>query len=72
VGIELIRHIGVENMLWGNDYPHIEGCWPNSDKVIDAWGSKVSVKDKTKLMGLNAARIFNIPVPLQYQQSAAA
>ena len=30
-----LRHkIGIDNMLWGSDYPHYEGSWPNSRKVI--------------------------------------
>jgi predicted TIM-barrel fold metal-dependent hydrolase len=72
IGIELQKHIGVDNMLWGNDYPHIEGCWPNSDRVIEAWGTRVNDADKCKLLGLNAARIFSIPVPLKYRQEVAA
>jgi predicted TIM-barrel fold metal-dependent hydrolase len=71
IGIELQRYIGTDNMLWGNDYPHIEGCWPNSDVVIDAWGTKVSKEEKAKMLGLNAAKLFNIPVPARYQQAAA-
>lgn len=72
IGIELQKHIGTDNMLWGNDYPHIEGCWPNSDQVVEAWGAKVSGPDKAKYLGLNAARVFNIPVPAKFQQSVAA
>ena len=27
--------IGVENLLWGSDYPHPDGVWPDSRKVIE-------------------------------------
>ena len=32
-----LRHrdvIGVNNLLWGNDYPHHDSIWPNSRAVI--------------------------------------
>jgi predicted TIM-barrel fold metal-dependent hydrolase len=67
VGIELRRYIGADNLLWGNDYPHIEGCWPNSDLVVDSWGKSVLHDERAQMLGLNAARIFNIPVPRAYQ-----
>jgi predicted TIM-barrel fold metal-dependent hydrolase len=72
VGVELRRHLGAESLLWGNDYPHIEGCWPNSDLVVESWGPAVSQEEKTKMLGLNAARIFNIPIPAQFRRAAAA
>jgi predicted TIM-barrel fold metal-dependent hydrolase len=71
VGVELRRYVGADNLLWGNDYPHIEGCWPNSDLVVESWGSSVSQPERAKMVGLNAAHIFNIPVPEQYQTKGA-
>jgi predicted TIM-barrel fold metal-dependent hydrolase len=71
VGVELRRYVGADNLLWGNDYPHIEGCWPNSDLVVESWGSSVSQPERAKMVGLNAAHIFNIPVPEQYRARSA-
>ena len=28
--------IGVENLMWGFDYPHFDSTWPNSQDAIDA------------------------------------
>ena len=71
IGVELRRHLGADNLLWGNDYPHIEGCWPNSDLAVESWGSDVSPAEREKMLGLNAARVFNIPVPACYRKQAA-
>jgi predicted TIM-barrel fold metal-dependent hydrolase len=71
VGIELLHRIGVENLLWGNDYPHIEGSWPNSEAAIASWSKNLSKSDLAKIVGLNAAKLFNIPVPAQFQVQAA-
>ena len=63
VGIELLDRVGVDNLLWGNDYPHIEGSWPNSEKAIKTWSKDLTRDQTAKILGLNAARLFNIPVP---------
>ena len=71
VGIELLHRVGVENLLWGNDYPHIEGSWPNSEAAIASWSKNLLKGDLAKIVGLNAAKLFNIPVPAQFQVQAA-
>jgi predicted TIM-barrel fold metal-dependent hydrolase len=35
LGVELREHIGVDNMLWGSDYPHAESTWPRSRDFLD-------------------------------------
>ena len=32
---QLIDDIGVETILWGSDYPHTDGIWPESSKYIE-------------------------------------
>jgi predicted TIM-barrel fold metal-dependent hydrolase len=69
IGIELMDHIGIESLLWGNDYPHIEGSWPNSEQAIKSWSSDLSKADLAKIIGLNSADLFNIPVPDQFKHT---
>jgi predicted TIM-barrel fold metal-dependent hydrolase len=70
IGIELMDRMGIETFLWGNDYPHIEGSWPNSEAAIQEWASGLTHEQTAKVLGLNAARLFNIPVPAQYANQA--
>jgi len=28
IGTKLIRDMGVETLMWGSDYPHGDGVWP--------------------------------------------
>ena len=35
IGTKLIDDIGVETMMWGSDYPHTDGIWPESREYID-------------------------------------
>ncbi len=32
--IPTVMHLGYENMLWGSDYPHVEGTFPETQKVL--------------------------------------
>jgi predicted TIM-barrel fold metal-dependent hydrolase len=34
IGTKLIDDIGVETLMWGSDYPHPDGVWPESDRYI--------------------------------------
>jgi predicted TIM-barrel fold metal-dependent hydrolase len=46
--------------LWANDYPHHEGCWPHSAAAIERNMGHLSDASRAKILGLNAARLFNL------------
>ncbi len=64
VAIQTREWLGVDSIMWGNDYPHLEGTWPHSDVVVGQIASTVPREELAKIVGLNAARLFNIEVPL--------
>ena len=33
IGTKLIDDMGVETLMWGSDYPHTDGVWPESSRV---------------------------------------
>ena len=57
---DVIHLIGEDNVIWGSDYPHPDGVWPDSQKVIEnnlrnlasetAW-RKVECDNAAKLYG---------------------
>ena len=51
-----------DNMVWASDYPHPEGSFPHCGESISRVLSDVSEEHAAKLLGLNAARIFNIKI----------
>ena len=56
------RHVtGVDCLLWGNDYPHDEGTFPHSQKVIDRVLKDVPKAERRKILGENAARLYGFP-----------
>lgn len=55
-------HDLVDNVLWANDYPHHEGSWPHSAASVERQMAHLADDARAKILGLNAARIFNLPV----------
>ena len=53
----------VDNFMWANDYPHHEGTWPHSAEAIERTMAHLDDTQRAKILGLNAARVFNIEVP---------
>lgn len=56
-----LRHqIGVNNMMFSADYPHIEGCWPNTREWLRLIFKGVPENEVRLILGENAARVYNI------------
>jgi predicted TIM-barrel fold metal-dependent hydrolase len=53
------RHeIGIERILWGSDYPHYEGTFPNSRKAIRHTFHDKPEDETRAILGENAARLY--------------
>ena len=56
-----MRHeIGVETILFGRDFPHPEGTWPNTVDVLRRSFHDVPVDDTAQLVGLTAAACYGM------------
>jgi predicted TIM-barrel fold metal-dependent hydrolase len=58
VGIRLRDVIGVDNMMWGSDYPHSESTFPQSRKILADILSGVPEHEQAKIVGGTAARVY--------------
>ncbi len=54
-----IDSIGVEKVLWGNDYPHYEGTFPYNLESLRLTFPDISDSDRRLLLGENAAHLYN-------------
>ena len=55
------RHIiGVDSLMWGADYPHIESTFPRSQQILEEILVDCTEEEKAKIAGGNAARIYHI------------
>ncbi len=59
-GIQTRDAIGVDNLLWGNDYPHHDSIWPNSRPILDDILSDVPEDEKEKMVWSNAIDLYGI------------
>ncbi|MBJ18435.1 MAG: amidohydrolase [bacterium] len=50
--------VGIDRILWGNDYPHYEGCYPYSRENMRFAFSDVSEKDVRMMLSENAAALY--------------
>ena len=63
-GLALAEQFRLEDcFMWANDYPHHEGTWPHSAAAIERTMGGLNERVRAKILGLNAARCFNIEVP---------
>ncbi|MBV9996365.1 MAG: amidohydrolase [Caulobacteraceae bacterium] len=58
--LENVERIGSDNLMWANDFPHAEGDWPNSRRVVQEQFSGVEPHVRDKILAGNAARIYKL------------
>ena len=57
-GLRVRDDVGVERILWSNDYPHISADWPYSWRTIQASMSGISSHEKHLILAGNASRLY--------------
>ena len=60
VGTKLIDEMGVETLMWGSDYPHPDGVWPESEKYIDEQFSHLPADVTRKMTCENARKFYGL------------
>jgi predicted TIM-barrel fold metal-dependent hydrolase len=63
IGIRTRAEIGVESLLWANDYPHGDSIWPRSRNTLDRILAECSAEERRALCAGNATRIYRLPLP---------
>jgi predicted TIM-barrel fold metal-dependent hydrolase len=56
--IEGRDYVGVDRILWGNDYPHYEGCYPLSRENMRLAFEGVDPTEVRMMLGENAAKLY--------------
>jgi len=54
--VEIRHQLGIDQLMWGSDYPHPEGTWPHTARDLkDAFGG-FPEDDVAAILGGNAVR----------------
>jgi uncharacterized protein len=60
IGTKLIDEMGVESLMWGSDYPHADGVWPESSKYIAEQFGHLPADITHKITCENAGRFYGL------------
>jgi predicted TIM-barrel fold metal-dependent hydrolase len=60
IGTKLIDEMGVETLMWGSDYPHADGVWPESSKYIEEQFGHLPADVTHKIVCENAGRFYGL------------
>jgi predicted TIM-barrel fold metal-dependent hydrolase len=61
VGIRTRDLIGVDNLLWGSDYPHADSLFPDSQPVLDRIFQGVPEAERRKITVDNVCKLYGLP-----------
>jgi len=60
--IDVVRQIGIQNVMWGSDYPHVEGSHPHTDEHLRLTFGEMTEDEATMLLTTNAARLYKFDI----------
>ena len=58
----MIRKVGVDNCMFETDYPHPTCLYPNPLEHAGAAMAELTAQERAKVLSLNAAGVYNIPL----------
>jgi predicted TIM-barrel fold metal-dependent hydrolase len=68
--VAMRQEIGLANIGWGSDYPHVEGTWPRSLDSLRFALAGVPPDEVRPIIGANAARIFGLDLEMLRRTAA--
>ena len=60
VALRCLSFTGAGSLLWGSDYPHDEGTFPNSQAVIERTFTDITPEEKHQIVYDNAAHLYGL------------
>jgi predicted TIM-barrel fold metal-dependent hydrolase len=60
VGIRLLDLLGEDNVMWGSDYPHPDGIWPDSQEFLTNELTEVPPEVRRKIVRDNAMKLYRL------------
>ena len=58
IGLRLLDVLGEETVMWGSDFPHPDGVWPDSQTFIENELGDLPEKTRNKIVCGNAADLY--------------
>ena len=58
VGVKLLEELGEDNIMWGSDFPHPDGVYPDSQEYIQKELGHLPATTRKKIVCDNAAKLY--------------
>jgi uncharacterized protein len=58
IGVKLLDEIGVDRVMWGSDFPHPDGVWPDSREYVQREMGHLPAGVRRKIVCENAAQLY--------------
>ena len=58
IGVKLLDELGEDNIMWGSDFPHPDGVWPDSQEYIQRELGHLPDATRKKIVCDNAAKLY--------------
>jgi predicted TIM-barrel fold metal-dependent hydrolase len=62
--VALRFEVGVSNLMWGSDYPHCEGTWPDTRLALRHTFANVPADEARLVLGETAIDVYNLSRPV--------
>jgi predicted TIM-barrel fold metal-dependent hydrolase len=56
--VKLLDELGIDRVMWGSDFPHPDGVWPDSQEFIQRELGHLPEAVRAKVVGENAATLY--------------
>ncbi len=60
VGTKLLDELGIENVMWGSDYPHPDGVFPDSQHYIERQFGHLPLPVRRKIICDNVGKFYGL------------
>ena len=60
IGIKMLDELGEDNVMWGSDFPHPDGVWPDSTEVIARELGHLPAAVRRKIVCENAGKLYGL------------
>jgi len=58
IGVKLLDELGEDNIMWGSDFPHPDGIYPDSQEYIERELGHLPAATRKKIVCDNAAKLY--------------
>jgi predicted TIM-barrel fold metal-dependent hydrolase len=60
IGVKLIDELGADRIMWGSDFPHPDGIWPDSREYIQKELGHLPAAVRRKVICENAGKLYGL------------